>query len=85
MNNREQCEKLFYDIKNVAKEYSKMDRLIERLSGIVQNYGYMNLQDVYQWNQEAKMVSDLMDNNLKECKQELSRIYIEVNKIYKEL
>lgn len=85
MDKNKQCERLFQDIKDVAKNYSDMYYMIESLSGIVQNPDFMNPQDISQWNQEAKMVSDLMDNNLKECKQELSRIYQEVNKIYKEL
>ena len=85
MDKNKQCERLFQDIKDVAKNYSDMYYMIESLSGIVQNPDFMDFQDIYQWNQEYKMVSDLMDNNLKECKQELSRIYQEVNKIYKEL
>jgi esterase/lipase len=82
MDKNKQCERLFQDIKDVAKNYSDMYYIIESLSGIVQNPDFMNPQDVYQWNQECKMVSDLMDNNLKDYKQELSRIYREVNKIY---
>lgn len=85
MDKNKQCVRLFQDIKDVAKNYSDMHYIIESLSGIVQNPDFINPQDIYQWNQEAKMVSDLMDNNLKECKQELGRIYIEVNKMYKEL
>jgi len=85
MDKNKQCERLFQDIKDVAKNYSDMYYMIESLSGIIQNPYFMNPQDIYQWNQECKMVSDLMDNNLKESKQELSRIYQEVNKIYKEL
>jgi hypothetical protein len=84
MDKNKQCERLFQDIKDVAKNYSDMYYMIESLSGIVQNPDFINPQDIYQWNQGCKMVSDLMDNNLKDCKQELSRIYREVNKIYLE-
>ena len=85
MNKNKQCERLFQDIKDVAKIYSDMYYIIESLNGIVQNPDFINPQDIYQWNQEAKMVSDLLDTNLKDCKKELGSIYIEVNKMYKEL
>ena len=85
MDKNKQCERLFQDIKDVSKNYSDMYNIIESLSGIVQNPDFINPQDIYQWNQECGMVSNLMDNNLKECKKELSRIFKEVNKIYEEL
>lgn len=82
MDKNKQCEILFNRIKQIGNKYAQIGETIKMLNVYVQNPDFIKQEDWIMFDNECRIVADIVKREHEDSVKQLNEIYSEIMEIY---